>query len=132
MGQVHHTTSYCQLLSSGRGGCCKRTRQLVQTPPPPTAPLRFGYAPPNGEELKPPHPSIDLEPQCPTIEQQPKKYPYHPRRGLPREPIGCFAKGQTDRLDYDANQGEVSGHADHGAYQNSKPTSPPPPLEGRS
>jgi len=29
-------------------------------------------------------------------------------------PLG---EGQTDRLDYDANQGEVSGHADHSVYQ---------------
>jgi hypothetical protein len=50
-------------------------------------------------------------------EQQPKKYPYHPRRGLLQEPTGCFAKGQAEKFDYYAYQGEVSGHADHGAYQ---------------
>lgn len=38
---------------------------------------------------------------------------------------------QADRLDHDANQGKVSGHADHGAYQNSNQPLPDPPLKGR-
>jgi len=76
-----------------------------------------------------PPPNIDLETQRPSAEQKLQQYPLLQERVKRTcSIITPIRVRSADRLDHHTNQGEVSGHADHGAHQNSKtaPTRPPP------